>query len=452
MNHRLAILIPLFGACALGGCTSSGGGTGGSGGAAGIGGFGGFGGLGGFGGGAGSAGIGGGGGAPTANTVPVVVGPGPVPGKTQWDVPYISVTVCLPGTNQCTTVDNVLVDTGSVGLRLLKPALPSGFVGALAPIMASGHPVYQCETFVDGTSWGPLVQLDLQLAGERASNLPTQIIVDPTADSSVAQVPQDCAAAGMAENSLEVFGSNGLIGVGFFLSDCGQPCAQQAIPTTYYSCQSRDQCAGIALPLPAQAQNPIGMFGSDGNGVALTLPQVAGSGAPTAMGTLRFGVSTQDDNQLAMADVEPVDPDGGYMLTVYQGHALYGSFIDSGSNGLYFPSSLPTCSDGSAYYCPPTPSQQSATLQGETAVQHSGQMIIGGTPAGDRIPINFTIDNEQDLQNRFGNDAAVPNLGGQGTSDGFDWGLPFFFGRTVFLVFEGRSSDGGSVQGPAIAF
>jgi hypothetical protein len=35
-------------------------------------------------------------------------------------------------------------------------------------------------------------------------------------------------------------------------------------------------------------------------------------------------------------------------------------------------------------------------------------------------------------------------------SSGFDWGLPFFFGRSVFTAIEGRSA-GGSV-GPYMAF
>ena len=33
---------------------------------------------------------------------------------------------------------------------------------------------------------------------------------------------------------------------------------------------------------------------------------------------------------------------------------------------------------------------------------------------------------------------------------GFDWGLPFFFGRTVFIAIAGRSTPGGT--GPFWAF
>ena len=33
---------------------------------------------------------------------------------------------------------------------------------------------------------------------------------------------------------------------------------------------------------------------------------------------------------------------------------------------------------------------------------------------------------------------------------GFGWGLPFFFGRSVFTAFEGKSTPGG--PGPYVAF
>jgi hypothetical protein len=41
--------------------------------------------------------------------------------------------------------------------------------------------------------------------------------------------------------------------------------------------------------------------------------------------------------------------------------------------------------------------------------------------------------------------------GGEPTLDAsFDWGLPFFFGRTVFTAIEGMSTPGGT--GPYFAF
>jgi len=38
--------------------------------------------------------------------------------------PCVSVTVCLPGTSTCVLVDDILIDTGSYGLRLFKEVMP----------------------------------------------------------------------------------------------------------------------------------------------------------------------------------------------------------------------------------------------------------------------------------------------------------------------------------------
>ena len=40
------------------------------------------------------------------------------------NMPFVSVTVCTPGTTQCQTINHVLVDTGSWGLRVFAAQLP----------------------------------------------------------------------------------------------------------------------------------------------------------------------------------------------------------------------------------------------------------------------------------------------------------------------------------------
>ena len=56
-----------------------------------------------------------------ANVAPITVNGGPVGNYA--DAAFASVTVCVPGTSNCQTVDDVLVDTGSFGLRILSSAL-----------------------------------------------------------------------------------------------------------------------------------------------------------------------------------------------------------------------------------------------------------------------------------------------------------------------------------------
>jgi hypothetical protein len=67
---------------------------------------------------------------------------------------------------------------------------------------------------------------------------------------------------------------------------------------------------------------------------------------------------------------------------------------------------------------------------------------------GTNTTIGFTVSNaDQLLANTrlsvFG-DIAGPNPGV------FDWGLPFFYGRTVFTAIEGQSTPAG--QGPYWAY
>src|SRR6266702_1383101 len=61
--------------------------------------------------------------ATAANTVPITVGVGV---KGVINIPTVSVKVCAPGsTTNCQTIDNIQVDTGSFGLRVVGSVLNS---------------------------------------------------------------------------------------------------------------------------------------------------------------------------------------------------------------------------------------------------------------------------------------------------------------------------------------
>src|SRR5580700_3760243 len=78
-----------------------------------------------------------------SNVAPISVNGGPQGNYA--DAAFISVTVCVPGTSTCQTVDNVLVDTGSFGLRVLSSALTLSLPQQNA---ADGSPVAECLTFL----------------------------------------------------------------------------------------------------------------------------------------------------------------------------------------------------------------------------------------------------------------------------------------------------------------
>ena len=62
------------------------------------------------------------GGTPTPtdpNMVAVVVDSGPA-GANYTNGIFATVTLCEPGTSNCQTIDHLLVDTGSVGVRVLE--------------------------------------------------------------------------------------------------------------------------------------------------------------------------------------------------------------------------------------------------------------------------------------------------------------------------------------------
>lgn len=384
---------------------------------------------------AGCGGGGGGGGdsapvAPTQNVQPITVDGGPeaVP-----DIAFTSVTICAPGsTTNCQTIDHIQVDTGSVGLRIISSVL-SPALSLPQQLDANGNPLAECAQFADGFSWGSVKVGDMSIAGEKASSLPIQVIGDPAFPT----IPFSCSSSGPPENTVPTFGANGLLGVGLFLQDCGAGCVQSAIPGTYYSCPSSG-CRSTQVALNKQLQNPVALFGADNNGVIIQLPAVPAAGMATVTGSLIFGIGTQADNGLGGATVLSVNPNTGDIGTTFGGVAHPNSYIDSGSSLLFFGSSAyPLCTGPAAgLYCPPSTQNLAATLQGSN----------GAVSA-----ITFSVANADQLFNanpsfNAFNDIAAPNS----DATSFAWGLPFFFGRSVYTAIETRSTPGGA--GPYFAF
>lgn len=365
-----------------------------------------------------------------ANVQPVNVDGGPVPGQVYPNGGFTSVTVCVPGTVTCKTIDGILVDTGSSGLRVLASALP-----ALPGLTASGSStVAECVQFPDTSYlWGNVAIADVRISGEVAGSISIHAI----ADQGGPAVPTDCSSngAGINANSQQALGANGILGVGLEPQDCGAVCdpsaGGQPPPSAYYTC-SGTSCSPTFVPVLQQVTHPALLFAKDNNGVSLQFSAVPGTAAALS-GSLTFGIGTQANNTLGDATVFTLTPADNFTTKVVStGQTLTPSFIDSGLIANFFPDdSLPACAaPRSRLFCPASTTALEAVNTGTNNAQSS---------------INFSVDNADNLFTTNPTNAAFSTLAGPSGS-GFEWGLPFFYGRTVFT-----SIDGQAVPAPAPA-
>ena len=203
----------------------------------------------------------------------------------------------------------------------------------------------------------------------------------------------------------------------------------------YYTC-SGSQCGGTAVALSSQVQNPVALLPEDNNGVIVQLPSVPSGGVTSVNGSLVLGIGTQSNNTPSAVQTYPTDEYGEF-ITILDG-IPYSSFIDTGSNGLFFPSPsvslLPTCSAyNSDWFCPATTISLSAiNMEAYGSLSSAVPFLIGNF-----ISLMSSPDN------------VFAEIGGNSTGE-FDWGLPFHFGRNIFVGFEESSSSLGN--GPYWAY
>ena len=339
--------------------------------------------------------------------------------------PCTSVTLCVPGTTTCQVISDILVDTGSTGLRVFASAVT---LSLPAVTDASSNPLAECAQFGTGTDWGPLVKASVVLASETAVTTSIQLINKSFATPSTA-----CAHA---DTTPATTGFNGILGVGLFKHDCGTYCSGYAANQMYFSC-SGTTCTSATVALTSQVQNPVSLLTTDNNGVIVELPEIASTGSSSVIGGLILGIGTQSNNQ-PLAEVAYSATTQGNFTTVFNGQTYTRSFIDSGSNGLFFPATADTTVCGASstapgFYCPASTVSYSAT---DDAASGSANVVV-----------NFQVGNASTLISS-GN-IVFNDLGGA-YSTLFDWGLPFFLGRRVFVGIETTSSSFG--VGPYWAF
>lgn len=398
------------------------------------------------------------------NTIPVYIADTSTTGSIGYtNEPLVSVTICSPNhssSSECQTISNILLDTGSFGLRIFSSAIASNVVltAETVTINSTAYKVGVCQAFGTGADWGAVQNADVIMGNQTATNIPIQVI-----NHSSTPLPSNCASLDPDTDPCSA-GYNGILGVGMFAEDCGSDCTVTSTSTNpgqYFACNDNGcfdayTCSGstcvVPIPLSKQVINPIAKFASGyNNGLSLafsTTPNPTGSSG--IAGSMTMGIGTTAGNTpgsnvvVYAADANGMtDGNGSNFLTLFNsvtyGNGSKQSFIDSGSNGLFFPTNatFPTCSDGSGFFCPSTETSGSAKVGS-----------YGGT-ASDTV--GFFIGNATTLFNT--NNSAFYNLGGN-TSSIFDWGLPFFFGRTTYVGLDGTSAtfNSGTKTGPYWAF
>lgn len=360
-----------------------------------------------------------------ANQIAVTVDSGPA-GLNAVNGLFASVTICAPGTSNCQTIDHVLVDTGSSGLRVLASVIAPQLAAAMPQSTSgSGKTIVECAQFADGYTWGPTQFADIKLGGETAGNAVVQII----GAAGFSSVPAACSGTGPAVNTVQTLGGNGILGVSTFAQDCGPACVSLTNNGMYYACNG-SACSPTTASFAQQLWNPVALFATDNNGSSIALPVAPASGAVSLSGTMTFGIGTQANNALIATAVLTVDPVFGELNTTVGATSYPGSFVDSGSNGYFFGTGLfPACTFFIGFYCPASGQAMSGVLQGINGATAPGNFIVGNPQLLFASNPSITVDA----------DLAGPNGPG-----GFDWGLPFFFGLTVYTAIENRATPAGN--------
>jgi hypothetical protein len=289
---------------------------------------------------------------------------------------FTTVTVCYPGsTTNCTTIPDVLVDSGSAGLRVLSTGISNLTTQVanlnLPPVNdpTYGYPVYECIEYGDlSFTWGPIQRATVQVGGEKALQVPggTEPGV-PIQVISTAPPPEQVTFLGEAiynpclynfstapptltggadDDTVANLRANGILGISSSPQDCSlgdfNDCASIGTTTgQYLYCTDSATCVVDALPVEDQVWNPVAAFPIDNTGVLLTLPSIPSSGQATATGTLTFGIDTESNNQIpGSATVYELDDEGNFASAVFLGTTYTslnsgGSFIDSSSSAIY---------------------------------------------------------------------------------------------------------------------
>ncbi len=234
------------------------------------------------------------------------------------DGAFTSVTICNPGTTTCQTIDGILVDTGSFGLRILSSAIT---LTGLQALTSGNSTLYNCINFADGSFlWGTAAVADVEMAGEKATSETVQVIADPLRNL---HHPHQCSVTGSTKTTRRRLGANGILGIGPEPVDCGRGLRSQLATAIFLRSRPPITCALAYLysyqfvSISQQVVNPVALFPADNNGIIVELPTLSGAAA-TETGSLIFGIGTKTNNQVPSQRKHICARPGGYLFGYLQ--------------------------------------------------------------------------------------------------------------------------------------
>lgn len=351
------------------------------------------------------------------------------------NTPVTSVTICN-NNNKCQTINNILIDTGSVGLRIESSVIDSDLRDSLlqSPVVTNdGESITQCMLFGGGYAYGSVVNA----ASVKIGSLYTQQIPIQLVDNNTLNVPTSCKEKGMPIN-LPSVGINGTLGIGPISTPL--PNYAQIVYAVAADGIPVEVISPVGEGIPTLEVNTFAYLNKHSNGVIFKLPNLSTPSESPISGYLILGIDTANNNQVSTNTIKllgnPNTGWGGFISTASsnpnEAYSNVEAMFDSGAALLNFMNvGIQTCDPMTGLidlYCP---SSSPFALQVMLGNYNSTQNA--------NLPLNLTLVNY--LGDAIFSSVIIPSLGLFMTANFDVYGIPAFLGKTIYVEFESTTSN-----------
>lgn len=329
------------------------------------------------------------------------------------NLPTVPVRICSSGLfERCYTLRRLLLDTGSSGLRIFSSSIPPSKIRRTGPEKKPS--LRECLPFGTSRLWGRVVRLDVMLGREPPiRSLPVQIV------ESIPEFPPSspCDGKGRAMSDKSLSGIDGVLGVSPAESDGGY----------YFACAGQ-KCRPAFPSLQESVSNPVLHEKIDNNGIVLTFPSLPRKGARSVSGEMLLGIDTSPDNRLPPGvRFFPLERNVFFHATLEKSPRILYGRLDTGTNALVVPTlKLPRCPPPlNRLACPTKETSTSVALIEKGGNSHLFSILAGNAAA--RLSGSRSV---------FDDILYMPP---ESPFSPFILGMPFFFGKTIYLLYPGSS-------------